>query len=287
MKKLIYVAMLCMPIIFGCTDKKELNQLKEENNRLQSELGKRDSTVNDMFKSFGDIEENLSQIRAKQMVVGQSTAGKSGELSTDSRDRITQEIQMINDLIEQNKKTINNLRAQLKKSNMKIGAFEKIIKNLEKQIEEKDAEIASLKDKLEKLNFTVEELNAKVENLNTESTQKTEVITKQTEEIHTAWYVIGNSKELVSKNIIIRKGGVIGIGKTSRIAKDMNTDYFTKVDTRKVTEIPIASKKAQVLSTHPQNSFELVMNGKTFEKLIIKDSKRFWSISKYLIIEVE
>jgi predicted nucleic acid-binding Zn-ribbon protein len=272
--------------MYSC-ENSELKKLKEENTKLQSELGRRDSTVNDMFKSFDNIEANLADIRAKQMVVGKATGNGTSEVAPDIREQITNDIQSINDLLDQNKQTISRLRSQLKKSNMKIKHFEDVIAKLQKQIEEKDAEILELKDKLEKLNFTVTELNAKVETVTKESNSKSEVINQQTEELNTAWYVIGTAKELQAKNIVTREGGVIGIGKSSKLSKEMNSDYFTKIDIRKVTEITVAAKKAKVLTNHPQSSYELKLNGKAVDHLLIKDSKRFWGISKYLVIEVE
>jgi predicted nucleic acid-binding Zn-ribbon protein len=286
MKRLLILLAIMLPMVYSCNNS-EVEKLKEENTKLQSELTKRDATVDDMFKSFDNIEANLAEIRAKQMVVGQATGNGTSEVKPDVREQITNDIQMINDLLEKNKQTISNLRSQLKKSKMKIKHFEDVIAKLEKQIAEKDAEIIELKDKLEKLNFTVTELNAKVETITQESNQKTEVISQQTEELNSAWYVIGTAKELQAKNVITREGGVVGIGKSSKLSKEMNTEYFTKIDIRKVTEITIAAKKAKVLSNHPQSSFELKLNGKSIDRILVKDYKRFWSISKYLVVEVE
>ena len=287
MKKILLFIAVTLPFIHGCTDKSKVKRLQEENNKLQMEITKRDSTVNDMFKSFDNIEANLAEIRAKQMMVGKATNNGTSEVAPDSREQITNDIQAINDLLDKNKKTISRLQAQLKKSNMKIKHFEEVIAKLQKQIEEKDAEIAELKDKLEKLNFTVTELNAKVETVTQESNQKSEVISQQTEELNTAWYVLGTAKELQAKKIITREGGVIGIGKSSKLSKEMTADYFTKIDIRKVTEITIAAKNVKELSSHPQSSYELHKNGKVIDRIIIKDAKRFWNLSKYLVIEIE
>lgn len=289
MKRVLFLTMMAFLLSFfsSCTSNDELKKLKEENTKLQSELTKRDATVDDMFKSFDNIESNLAEIRAKQMLVANSSGNGTSEVAPDVRERITADIQLINDLLEKNKQTIASLRAQLKKSNMKIKHFEEVIAKLEKQIAEKDAEIIELKDKLEKLNFTVAELNATVVTISQESNQKTEVINQQTEELNAAWYVIGTSKELLAKKVITREGGVIGIGKSSKVSKELTDDYFTKIDIRKVTEITIASKNAKVLSSHPSNSYQLIQEGKVVRSISIKDYKRFWNITKYLVIEVD
>lgn len=287
MKKCLIALAIILPFLQSCTNDSEIKKLQEENNRLQGEILKRDSTVNDMFKSFDNIESNLAEIRAKEMLVGKASGNGTSEVAPDVREQITNDIQLINDLLEQNKQTISRLKAQMKKSNMKIKHFEEVIAKLQKQIEEKDAEIIELKDKLEKLNFTVTELNAKVETITQESTQKTEVINQQTEELNSVWYVIGTTKELQAKKIITREGGFVGLGKISKLSKEMTEEYFTKIDLRKVTEITIAAKSVKVLTNHPLSSYELHKSGKTIDKIIIKDAKRFWNLSKYMVLEVE
>lgn len=287
MKKIIYLSILSLFIFTSCNND-EVKRLKEENSKLYDEIENRDKTVNDMFKSMNDIEQNLYEIRAKEMVIKQaSNSTEVNQDSSDVRDRITKEIQSINELLEINKQTISKLRKQMKTANIKITELEKTIAKLTKQMEEKDQEIAELKDKLEKLNFTVEELNTKVETLTQEKDAQTEVIEKQTEEINAAWYAFGTKNELFNKNIITRQGGVVGIGKSSKLSSDMNTDYFTKIDIRKTTEITLMAKEVNILSTHPAGSYEFKMRDKTYDKLIIKDPKKFWSITKYLVVETK
>lgn len=285
--KRIPLILLISLFIFSSCNNDEVKRLKEENKRLYEEIDTRDKTVNDMFKSLNDIEQNLYEIRSKEMIIKNSSSVEIPEDDSDVRDRITQEMQLINDLVEKNKKQMDQLKKQMKSSNIKIVELEKTIDKLNRQIAERDTEISGLKNRLETLNFTVEELNTQISGLAEEKAAQTEVIEKQTEEINSAWFVFGTKNELVEKNIISRTGGIIGIGKTSKISTHMNLEYFTQIDLRKTTEIPLMVKEAKILSTHPADSYELKMNNKTVEKLTIKDHKRFWSITKYLVIETK
>lgn len=286
MKKIQLLLIISLFAFTSCNND-EVKRLKEENKRLYEQIDERDKTVNDMFKSLNEIEQNLYEIRAKEMIIKKASSVEIPEDDTDVRDRITQEMQLINDLVEKNKKQMSQLKNQMKQSNIKIIELEKTIDKLNRQIEERDQEISELKNRLETLNFTVEELNTQIESLHEEKAAQTEVIEKQTEEINSAWFVFGSKNELVTKNIITRQGGIVGIGKSSKISSDMNLEYFTKIDVRKTTEIPLMTKEANILSTHPADSYELKVNNKTVERLIIKDYKRFWSITKYLVIETK
>lgn len=40
------------------------------------------------------------------------------------------------------------------------------------------------------------------------------IIEQQTNEMNTAWYVVGTSKELEDQGVVTHTGGLIGIGKT-------------------------------------------------------------------------
>ena len=61
---------------------------------------------------------------------------------------------------------------------------------------------------------------------------------------------------------------------------------FVKVDIRTTTKIPLYSKKARILTSHPDKSYELKdENGN--KTLYIKDYKQFWSISKYLVVRTD
>ncbi|MDD2412837.1 MAG: hypothetical protein RBS19_09285 [Bacteroidales bacterium] len=280
--------LLLIPLfIFSSCNNDEVKRLKDENKRLYEEIDSRDKTVNDMFKSLNEIEQNLYEIRAKEMIIKNASSTEIPADDSDVRERITQEMQLINELVEKNKKQMDQLKKQMKNSNIKIVELEKTIDKLNRQIEERDTQIADLKTRLETLNFTVEELNTQISGLAEEKAAQSEIIEKQTEEINSGWFVFGTKNELIEKNIISRKGGIIGIGKTSKISADMNLEYFTKIDIRKTTEIPLMVKDAKVLSTHPADSYELKMSDKTAERLIIKDQKKFWSITKYLIIETK
>ncbi|MBQ8450729.1 MAG: hypothetical protein IJY64_07445 [Bacteroidaceae bacterium] len=47
------------------------------------------------------------------------------------------------------------------------------------------------------------------------------------------------------------------------------------------------AKSAKLLTTHPENSYSLERNSNKQYILTIKDAVTFWSISKYLVIQVK
>ena len=150
-------------------------------------------------------------------------------------------------------------------------------KTAETQIRDTESEIADLKVQLEKLNFTVVELNATIVDLTSQNDQKAQTIDQQTVELNTAYYVIGLRKDLKTKGVIVG----------DKVSQKVNPESYNKVDIRYFTELSLNVKRAKLLSTHPEGSYEMVMKGKIIEKLVVKNAKSFWSISKFLVIETD
>jgi chromosome segregation ATPase len=268
-------------LIWSCNNTNEngdenLDPKDQQIKQLQAQLDSKDSTVNSMFSFVNDVEDNLNSVEASQMKIIQSKKGNN-EVNQDVKESIMEHIQNINTLLEKNKKLIARLESALRKSNMKVDALQKTIDLLNQQMTQKDAEIADLKVQLEKLNFTVIELNAKVVELTDQNDQKTQLIDQQTVELNTAYYVVGFRKDLKTKGVIVG----------DKLSQKINPENFVKIDIRTTTEIKLNVKRAKLLSTHPEGSYTMLMNGKIIDKLVVNNPKTFWSISKFLVIQTD
>ena len=65
-----------------------------------------------------------------------------------------------------------------------------------------------------------------------------------------------------------------------------NLDYFTKADMRELTTVNTYAKKAKLLTTHPSDSYKLEKDANKQYVLTITDANKFWSVSRYLVIQV-
>ncbi len=284
MKKFMYL--IPVILLFVACGNKDLDKMKQENEKLLTELNSKDSTINEFFGTLDQIESNLAVVKSKQGIISQSTS-QNNEISQDTRQLINDDIQTINDLMEKNKKEIASLKSKLKNSNMKIKKLEEMLARYEKQLQDKDVEIEQLKQQLLNLNFTVENLSASIDTLKKTNQAKEEVISQKTEEMNTAYYALGTEKELKENKVITKSGGFIGIGRNQKVEQDFNTEYFKKIDITKLTSINIGGKKAKLLTSHPSGSYKMEGTEKKVDKLVIINVKDFWKVSKYLIIVVE
>jgi len=259
----------------------ELEKLKEENTKLQTELQAvedvnqlKDSTINDFFSAFNEIEDNLAVIREKEQ--GLKKQKVKGELNSSVKDQIIGDINSINDLMAENRDKINALNKKLKKANINVDQFEKMIANMQVQLEQKGFEITDLRSSLANANSALSALN----DLYIESVIENEA--KQGA-LLTAYYAYGSYKELRDNNVLTKEGGVVGLGATKTLKDDFNKDYFKKINIEETTSINGLSAKAKLVSTHPTDSYSLVVSDKG-SVLNITNPAKFWEASKYLVI---
>jgi chromosome segregation ATPase len=251
----------------------------------------KDQALNDFLKAMNEIQYNLDSIKAKEMIINETTEGQV-ELKKSSKDQIIEDINTIYSLLEENKQKLEDLRKELGKSYYKITELEKMIERMTRQLEEKDQEIASLTEMLNQMDVKIVALTKDVDRLTEEGEEKAETIQEQTEEIeartiamNTAYYVVGTKKDLKEANIITSEGGFIGIGKEKKLADDFNVEDFTRIDIREVTTIPAPGRKIEIVTSHPSESYE-VQNEGDDRVIVIKDHKSFWKNSNYLVVVI-
>ena len=282
MRKLIVLALGGL-MVASCNDgvKKAEQAALMQRDSLEQIIAQKDNEINDMMTTLSDIEEGFREITEAQNRV---TIAKEGE-GTNTKLRIKENMQFIQSAMKQNKELINKLKQQVRESSVKGDQLKKIIDNLTQQMEVKDKQLESLRAELDKKDIHIAELDEQVAGLNEnvaalteENTQKAETISTQDKQIHTAWFVFGTKKELKEQNIL-DKGEVL--------QSNFNKDYFTKIDIRIDKEIKLYSSSAEILTNHPAGSYTLQRDAKKQYVLRISDPQRFWSTSKYLVVQVK
>jgi chromosome segregation ATPase len=284
MKKLLFFAVLAAMVV-SCDQKKQQEKqdavVQQLRDSLSSIISQKDNELNDMMSTLNDIEDGFRAINEAQ---GRVALAKQGE-GTNTKARIRENMQFIQTTMAQNRELINKLKQQLRESSFKSDELKRAIETLTSQLEEKDKQLQLLRDELEDRDIYIGELGEKIEGLSTdvaqlteETTQKTETISQQDKQLHTAWFVFGTKKELKEQNILI-DGDVL--------QQNFNKDYFTKIDIRVDKEIKLYSSSAKMLTAHPSSSYTLQRDANKQYILRITDPQQFWSTSKYLVILVK
>jgi hypothetical protein len=292
--KLMTMTAATVLLVSSCNNS-ELSRSKERNDSLMTALQQRDAnltdrekSLNEFIESFNEVERNLDCVAVRQHLIYSSTEKSKGELQGSQRDKINSQIHAINDLMEQNRTTIADLQKKLKRSGGKNKKLEQAVATLTGQLAQKDAELAALNEKLNSLNLRVAQLQTALDSTSMVSGNQSKTIQEQTATIHTAYYLVGKSKELKASKIIDRKGGLLGIGKTSRLNENFDRSKFTKIDYTQTLTIPVNSKQVRLVTNHPPDSYRMerdASNKDIVTSLVIDNPDRFWSVSKFLVIE--
>lgn len=270
-------------LLASCVSRQVVVEAESRSDSLeQLVVSAKDSLINAVFADINAISENLALIKSRENLITVAGEAEGGRRPVEE---ISNDIKAIDRLLRENRSKIESLQrsaALLRKANLRIDGLEKMIADMNRQLAEKKTEVEQLRESLVRMGDEVKSLteevavrSAEVENL---SGEKVEL----QNQLNTVYYIVGAEKELRDAQIINKQGF---IGRTLTVGRNSNFDSFTMADSRLLTEIPVGQKKATLVTSHPEGSYELVTDSnKIVEKLLITDPCVFWESSKILII---
>ncbi len=281
MKKILCLT-ICVAVLAGCTNVKREKELVAQNDSLSIALSEKNRALDQAMMTIADIQEGFRAInQAEGRVILQS---QDGEGITDAQ-RLREDILFIQQKMEANRKQIAELEKKLKAEGTETSSLRKVLSNLQKELSDKVASITALQNELAQKNIRIAELDSAVVMLTGDvnalqkiSDEQQNVIKRQTEQLNAAWYVYGTAKELKDQNILN--------GNKLFASTDFNMNYFTQIDIREDKIFPLYAKHAKLLTVHPDNSYEFTKDEEKMLTLNIIDAKAFWSVSRYMVVQV-
>ena len=206
-----------------------------------------------------------------------------------NRKRIQQNLAHVRDILSRHRERIAELEQKLENGDETHRQLRTIITALRQQLDAKDKELAQLKADLESNKKSITALTAQIKNLGEEKEdqaqmiqEQQELIKEQNDKLNNVYIKIGNKKEL-------KKLGLLSSGlfkKTKVKYENIDLSQFEQVD-RSFNNISLP-KKVKILTPVPSDSYEMVDDTKTGGKmLVVTDSIKFWSLSKFLIIQTD
>ena len=287
MKKLLFLS-VCMALLASCGNAGKNEALKAENDSLTATLASRDAELEEIMTIFNDVQEGFRLINEAENRVDLQRGSMEG---TTPAQKIKEDIRFISEKLQSNREQIAKLEEQLKNSKHNSAQFKKAIANLNAELQAKAEQIETLQTELASKNIRIAELDDAVAGLTqnvadliAENEVKSATVASQDKALNAGWFVFGTKSELKEQKIIESKF----LQKTKVLSDaEFNKDYFTQIDIRTDKEIKLYSKDAELLTTHPAGSYELVKDAKEQLVLKITNPAQFWSVSRYLVILVK
>lgn len=280
MKKILC---LCVSVItlVACNNARREHELIVRNDSLSIALSQNKVALEQVMQTIADIQDGFRAINEAE---GRVAIQVGQEGITDSQ-RMREDILFIQQRMESNRKQIESLHKELLKSGEETASLRKVLSNLQQELNDKVSSIAALQNELAQKNVRIAELDSAVALLtgDVNALQKvTEtqlgVIERQELQLNTAWYVYGTARELKEQYIL--KGGKLFS------TTDFNKNYFTEIDIRTDKIFPLYAKHAKLLTTHPDGSYEFTRDESKQLTLTILDPTAFWSVSRYMVIQI-
>jgi len=288
MKKFFLTIIAIMPLLFAACNGEdpEKEAAIRRADSLQTIIDSKDGEIDALFEVLNEIETNLSEISARYSKVNSLKQGNP-EMNSRVKGQITDQLAEIDNMLSQNKQKIASLNAKISSLGQENSKLQEFVDNLNQRIADQESQISTLMNELSVSKATIQQLSENVSDLTKSNQEKDDYIAYQTNEANKAYYIVGSLKELKEMGIVNTSGGFIGIGKKQNTSADMDVSKFQTIDRTKVTTIAIGLRKAQVISKHPEGSYELIYDENDAKKvayLTIKDVNAFWRFTDYLVV---
>ena len=253
---------------------------------LSAEYAEASSFNDSLMLLMGDIYTGLDSINMQEGLLYNMGAGES----VDRRAEIRQNLANIKARLESNRKLLSDMEARLKKSDNQNSVHLKTIEQLKGRIASQDQKIAQLESDLSNAKAEIETLNAHVAQsavdlaAEQEAKEKAQAEAEAAENAaNTVYYAIGTNKELKKNDLLEKKF----LGQTKVLKGDFNESYFTKADKRTLSVIPTGSKKVKIWTNMPEGSYSIDENADKTKTIRITNPTEFWSMTPYLVIQVD
>ena len=281
MKK-VMMAFSAALVLFSCGEntnaykelQAKLDSVKRINDSYEADLAETDSHVANVLTNFQDIST------AEKMI----DVNPRGEMSQTQKERIKNNVTLINDKLRASTEALDALTQKLAAGGTENKRLRHTIAALKKDLEVQRQRIIALTEELQRkdlaigaLDSIVTTLGQDVERLNETTAKQASTLATQDKEMHTVRYCVGTKSDL--KDFKLLQGGRL-------VTDGADLSYFTTADQRKLSQIPLYSRDAKILTTHPASSYVLIADGEKNLTLNIKDHKAFWSASRMLVIQV-
>lgn len=263
---------------------------------LLETLTGREKEIKEFSQEFERIELNLLAIDSnKASILKFHRNNFQGR-----RERINSLIADIYIALDQNKSAILTLENRLAAEKTRKSDFEKVVVVLRKSLQEKEEEIILLQKEIADLQLEVCNLKEAIafkesqlasrDSLLARSQEKLkkqqELIEEKDRQINRVYLIKGTTNELVKAGVIVRKGGILGLGAVKMMGQKVPSTNLLVLNKADKTVKIGPYKKRKVISNHPADSYFFVAKeGQLYLKISYPD--RFWSLSRYLVIALD
>ena len=292
MRKYILIPIIVV-CVYGCGNgglEERIKGLENENKDLGLKLQKQgtglESTtgvINDVTALLKNIQETEIKIERKELKLRNTIEMES---TVDMREEILDSIQGLYDDLKRYREEAVKLQEELDSLMARNTKQNETIATLTAALEEETIKVGDMSNKIGNLNKHITHMKSELNIKEKEIASKEMEIKSLHQEINSIFYVIGNSRELTRKKIIVKKGipllrSLNPFSKNYVLGEDFTLAEFTH-ERSILNKFSVDGRIKKILPYRNRSHYDITYeNGLSF--VDIKDSKNFWH-QKYLVI---
>lgn len=287
MKYLIIIAALIAMLISSCANKEQAKAQQSLMEASKQELAAALEERDQLLAIVKEITISMDQIKHLESVM--CVVGSQSMEQPDRRARLLSDMAAVKEALKQRRNRLVELENRLQESALYTDDLKSTIEALRNQIDGQTLEIEGFREQLLKanehintLNKEVDSLNTTVENVNNSLDEAQATSARLENELNTCYYVIATKSQLKEHHII-----ETGFLRKSKLLKgDFDSGFFNTGDKREMDTLDLRSNKVKIYTNHPEDSY-LIEEVDKNKILTITNHEKFWSMSNYLVIQIE
>jgi len=287
---LIPIIVVC---VYGCGNgglEERIKGLENENKDLGLKLQKQGTGLESTTGVINDVTALLKNIQETEIKIGRKELKLRNtiemESTVDVREEMLDSIQGLYDDLKRYREEAVKLQEELDSLMARNTKQNETIATLTAALEEETIKVGDMSNKIGNLNKHITHMKSELNIKEKEIVSKEMEIKSLHQEINSIFYVIGNSRELISKKIIVKKGipllrSLNPFSKNYVLGEDFTLAEFTH-ERSILNKFSVDGRIKKILPYRNRSHYDITYeNGLSF--VDIKDSKNFWH-QKYLVI---
>lgn len=291
----IYIFAIALLFLYGCSGENEKQPeqevpdpcipYKQKVGQLEGRLLSHERMVDRVEQAVFELSQHHSMLTAKFRIIqkNKADAGKEQLLKRTASE--------INLLFARDQRVLDTLRQQIYASNQPQTTLLPLVESLQNMITQQEwlfvEQFANLKPIQSQVVLLQEKIKQKEVELKSMESRIENQVEVKTAENRSVYYLVGTRDELVRAKAIQKKGGILGLGSSVILSDRLEEMFFQTADYQFLKDISLGNtRKAELISTHPKGSY-LWLDTPGERYLQITNPQKFWSASRFLVVEVD
>ena len=279
-------------LMFACTEKVEKKPDDAALKACRQQVSRLENHLIDAHLSASRLEDMVYKLTQSYIIIDDKLRLiQKYQRDPSKKEFLSRTASEINLFFSQSSELIDSAEADIRKSGLASNSLLPIIESVRDYLHHQErlfvdvyGNIGAIQRHVSRLEQSVLAKEAEMRRKEKDARQKLE---QQEREKRRVRYLVGNRAELDRSKAIKKAGGVLGVGSTLKLSDKLDDSFFQAGDYVVMKEISLGNtKKVNLITTHPKGTYLIVETpGEKFLK--VTNPEKFWSASKYLVVEVD